>query len=276
MYRTNIEQIEKTKKIIKKFPRRHILMNGLDYTWSCDLADFSKNKIQNKYSYVLFLIDNMSKYLFISFLKNKTSKSIIDGIKDVFNQTDRRPKKIMSDMESGLYSKETTNFLKAQNIILYHTFTGADELGSHNPIVDSAIKNIKHWTSRYYNENDMYNSLINCVELYNNSFHSTIKMAPADAIKPENYEKLEQVFNIRERKYNPKEWFSFQVGDNVRIYKLKGKFEKGYTANWTDEIFKIAFILETKPKAYILADKNNELIKGKFYAQQLAKSVFLF
>ena len=211
MYKTNIEQIEKTKKIIKKFPRRHILMNGVDYTWSFDLADFSKNKIQNKYSYVLFLIDNMSKYLFISFLKNKTSKSIIEGIKDVFNQTDRRPKKIMSDMESGLYSKETINFLKANNIIVYQTFTGADELGSHNPIVEAAIKTIKHWVARYFSENDMYNSLINCVELYNNSFHSTIKMLPSEAALPENYEKLEQAFNKRETNINQKKAILFKL-----------------------------------------------------------------
>ena len=64
---------------------------------------------------VLFVIDGWSKYLWISFLKSQTSRSIIAGLKDIFKSSERKPEKIMSDMESGLFSKETQNFLKENN-----------------------------------------------------------------------------------------------------------------------------------------------------------------
>ena len=44
-------------------------------------------------------------------------------------------------------------------------------------------------------------------------------------------------------KKNPK----FKVGDNVRISKYKNIFAKGYTSNWSDEVFAIKKIKNTVP-----------------------------
>lgn len=38
----------------------------------------------------------------------------------------------------------------------------------------------------------------------------------------------------------------FKVGDNVRISKYNHVFEKGYTQNWTTEIFKSTRLRNTK------------------------------
>ena len=53
----------------------------------------------------------------------------------------------------------------------------------------------------------------------------------------------------------------FKVGDKVRISKYKRKvFDKGYTPNWTEEIFLIDKIQSTNPITYRLKDLNNEAI----------------
>ena len=57
----------------------------------------------------------------------------------------------------------------------------------------------------------------------------------------------------------------FKVGDKVRISKYKRKvFDKGYTSNWTEEIFLIDKIQSTNQITYRLKDLNNEKIQGSF------------
>ncbi|CAF0914257.1 unnamed protein product [Brachionus calyciflorus] len=62
---------------------------------------------------------------------------------------------------------------------------------------------------------------------------------------------------------------NFKIGDKVRISKNKGLFEKGYTSNWTREIFLIDKIVYSNPPTYIINDLNDETIEGRFYDQEL-------
>ena len=65
----------------------------------------------------------------------------------------------------------------------------------------------------------------------------------------------------------------FKVGDKVRISKYKRNvFHKGYTPNWTEELFTIDKIQYTNPITYKLKDLNNEEIKGSFYEPELLKA----
>ena len=62
-----------------------------------------------------------------------------------------------------------------------------------------------------------------------------------------------------------------KVGDHVRIYKCKSIFAKGYTPNWSEEIFVIKEIKNTVPWAYVVNDLNGEEIIGTFYEKELQK-----
>jgi len=51
----------------------------------------------------------------------------------------------------------------------------------------------------------------------------------------------------------------FKIGDIVRISKYKRKiFDKGFTPNWTKEIFTFTKVLNTIPKTYMLSDLQGE------------------
>ena len=65
----------------------------------------------------------------------------------------------------------------------------------------------------------------------------------------------------------------FKIGDKVRISKYKRKvLDKGYTANWTKEMFIIDKFQYTNPITYKIKDLNCEEIKGSFYKQELLKA----
>ena len=64
------------------------------------------------------------------------------------------------------------------------------------------------------------------------------------------------------------------MGDYMRISKYKHVFEKGYTPNWTTEIFKVKEVKNTYPTTYILEDYQGNPIKGGFYDEELSKTQF--
>ena len=63
--------------------------------------------------------------------------------------------------------------------------------------------------------------------------------------------------------------FKFHIGDKVRLAKKKGTFEKGYTTNFTKEIFVISKRIARNPPVYVVKDENEEEIQGTFYANEL-------
>ena len=68
------------------------------------------------------------------------------------------------------------------------------------------------------------------VNEYNNTYHTTIKMKPID-VKDNTYINTDTETNDKYPK--------FKVGDCVRISKYKNIFAKGYTPNWSEEVFVI-------------------------------------
>ena len=96
-----------------------------------------------------------------------------------------------------------------------------------------------------------------------NTFHRTIKMKPID-VKTDSYAEYNVDFNFK----NPE----FQVGDHVRISKYGNIFAKGYTPNWSKEVFVISKIKNTVPWTYVIRDLKGEEIVGTFYEKELQKT----
>ena len=71
-------------------------------------------------------------------------------------------------------------------------------------------------------------------------------------------------YNENSNKKDP----TFKVGDRVRISKYKNIFTKGYTPNWSAEIFIISKIKNTVPWTYVISDLNGKEITGSFYEKK--------
>ena len=76
---------------------------------------------------------------------------------------------------------------------------------------------------------------------YNNTYHRTIKMKTVD-VKDNTYIDFKKEVNGKDPK--------FKVGDHVGISKYKNIFGKGYTPNWSDEVFVVSKVKNTVPWTY--------------------------
>ena len=94
------------------------------------------------------------------------------------------------------------------------------------------------------------------VDEYNNTFYRTIKMKPVD-VKDDTYIDFEKEVNDKDPKC--------KVGDHVRISKYKNIFAKGYTPNWSEEVFVIKNVKNKVPWTYVINNLNGEKIIGTFY-----------
>ena len=65
----------------------------------------------------------------------------------------------------------------------------------------------------------------------------------------------------------------YRVGDRVRISKAKRHFEKGYMANWTEELFTIVDAHRSDPPVYRLVDWHGDSLDGTFYEPELQKVI---
>ena len=59
-------------------------------------------------------------------------------------------------------------------------------------------------------------------------------------------------------------YLQFKVNDRVRITKYKNIFSKGYTTNWSREIFVIDSVLKTSPGTCKVKDLNGGKIVESF------------
>ena len=114
------------------------------------------------------------------------------------------------------------------------------------------------------------NYLDKLVQSYNNSFHTAIKAKPS-SVNKNNEDK------IRKQLYSQEDIFikfNYKIGDYVRISQEKKLFEKGYTPNWSEDIYIISNLIPTEPPRYILKDLENNIYTYKFYSEELQKVLY--
>ena len=60
----------------------------------------------------------------------------------------------------------------------------------------------------------------------------------------------------------------------MRIWKYKKIFTKGFTLNWSEEVFFVSIIktIKTVPWTYVISDLNGKPIFGSFYEKELQKT----
>ena len=224
-------------------------------------------KQNNNYKYILTVIDFFSKHNWCYPLKSKTSNEIINSFKDIFKKSKRKPNFIQSNKRSEFTNKLVQNFFGDNNIKWHHTYN-RDIKCSICERYNKTILN-KIYKNFTLNNNTIWiKNLDKLVKEYNNSYHRTIRMKPIDASKKSNENILRKNYNFKITDKNPK----FLIGDKVRVSLLKSTFEKGYTSNWSEEIFIIYDIEISNVHYYYLKDLNGEKLDGTFYQEELLKT----
>lgn len=247
----------------KTFPRRRVIVRGYDDLWQADLVDMrAYSRANSGNQYILTVIDVLTKYAWAQPLKNKQAKTVVSAFNKIFKYK-RKPKNLQTDDGKEFFNAEFNQLMKKHNINHYSTYSVMKA-----SIVERWNRTLKNDMWKMFTLNGNYkwtNSLDNLVNSYNNRKHRTIKMKPAHVTPKIAKQLLTTVYsNIKLVGAS-----RFKVGDHVRISKYKSIFAKGYTPNWSTEIFRIVKVQQTNPTTYLLQDSLGHDIHGGFYEQEL-------
>lgn len=260
------------KPIRKKFPRLYYNVSGLDQLWEIDLIILNSLKSYNDgFSYLLAVIDVLSKFAFVEPLRDKTTAEVTKAFKKILdNNKYRFPRTVQSDAGKEFVGSTMQNFFK-QNGIQFRIARNPDVKAA---VVERFIRTLKERMFRYLtfkNTKRYIDVLPAIVKAYNNTVHTTIKMKPA-AVTLYNARKawknLQRVALKRQiKRKKPK----YKAGQYVRISRERNIFKKGYEKGWSDEIFKIQKVIKRQNLfIYELCDLDGENIEGFFYPEELS------
>ena len=258
---------ELNKPIINKFPRQKIIVNHINEIHSTDLVDMTQYSKMNKgYKYIFTNIDVFSKIAYAYPLKSKKIQHIKPCFEKIFKNN--KPKYIWSDKEPAFLSKEMQNFFKNNNVKIYHTNSHLKAV-----VIERFNRSLRELMMKEFVKNNntiWYDILPNLIKMYNNRYHSTIKMKPIQVNKfNEKYIK-ENIYAYNKTNKNPK----FKINDLVRIsLKRRDFFDKASSnIKWSEELFKIHSINKSNVITYKIKDLNNNIIDGIYYEKELQKS----
>ena len=147
-------------------------------------------------------------------------------LKKIMSDSNRKPNKMWVDQGSEFYNNSFKDFLKINNIEMYSTYNEEKSVVAERFIRTFKNKILNTW--QLFQKNVYFDVLDDIVDKYNNTIQKTIKMKPID-VTGDSYAKYYENSN----KKDPK----FKVGNDVRISKYKNIFAKGYTSNWSEEVF---------------------------------------
>lgn len=256
------------KPVRKNFRRRRVIVKGLNDLFQADLVEMIPYSQMNKgYKYILVVINVFSKFVWCQPIKNKRGVEVTKAMKKILSQTKIKPKNLHTDLGKEFYNRDFQELMKKEGINHYSTFSNLKA-----SIVERVNRTLKNLMWKKFSLQGSYkwlNILPNIVERYNKTKHSKTKMTPISVKKNDEKFLLEHVYNNL-KTIDPKKQ-KFKVGDFVRISKYREAFSKGYTANWSNEIFKIIKINNSNPTTFILEDLEKNIIKGGFYPEEIQK-----
>ena len=248
----------------RHFKRRLVIVSGLHQQWQADLVDLSRlKKHKDGMTFLLTVMDVFSRVAWCVPMKNKSAASLVTALDSTFSKG--WPKTLQTDQGQEFLNKSVQRLLKKHGIQHFSTHNAETKAS----IVERFNRTLKSRMWRYFTKHQTWryiDILQDLVHSYNNTRHRIIGMAPLQ-VSYRNQEQVWQRLYGHDGKGVPK----LHVSDRVRISKYKGKFEKGYEANWSEEIFTIHEVHPSDPPVYRLKDDLGEVLEGTFYEMELQK-----
>lgn len=252
------------------------------YQFQCDLIDVrGLAKYNDGVNYLFSCIDTFTRFGFIRMLRSKHGPTVTRAFQSILEEAIIPPNNLVMDRGSEFYNRDFEHFCAEKGIKYY-----PPDSSSHGAFVERFNRTMQGIIYRYMTENETYRYLDkrnddgtvtqlmpHFLSSYNNSYHRMIGTTPAIADNDETthveIRKKISEYHDKIRKKN----VVYDVGDLVRIARLRGKFDRGYKERASTEVFKVAQIVTNKKiPMYVLSNYNgSEIIKGSFYSFELVK-----
>ena len=246
----------------KKFKRRRIIVYYPSQIIEMDLIDMRNLSGNNRnFKYILLTIDLFSKRIWLRKMKTKSGPETADAIKSVINDMEYPPQTVIFDEGLEFYNQHVDLLFSQYNIHSYSiktsTKAGAAERGNRT------IKSMmwKYFTE--FNTKTWVDQLEGFQSTYNNTYHRIIKRAPNEVAWADR----KKIFKIMYPEIHDRIKCKLKEKDKVRVAIKKSIFEKGYTQNWSKEIYTVTRVFQKLGVCwYRIADQAGSTYpKGKYY-----------
>ena len=255
------------KGVRKKFLRRKIITHYPGHITQSDLIDMQKFSSSNSgFNYILVFIDCFSKKIWLEPLKSKSGQETSKALRAIIERIEFPIQSLIFDEGLEYKNKYVLNLLAEFNIHHYHIKT------KHKASTAERVnRTIKGLIWKYFTESGKkrwIDILSDLAENYNQTYHSSIKMAPNEV----TWENFQKVFKSLYPKINSVVNCRLKRGDKVRIALNKDIFEKGFTINWSKDLFTITHIFQKNGVCwYRLKDEAGLTYPKSKYFYQLNK-----
>ena len=224
------------------------------------------------YKYLFTCIDVFTKFAWIFPLKQNNCANAIKCFKEIVKDSKEKIENVQTDFGSEFKCKELKTYFKNENI--NHYFSKTDRkcavVERFNLTIQSLIYKMieKSMTLRWI---DM---LKPAMKIYLSRYHRSIAMSPNKAELEKNHQQIRQKYLEKYVKASlKKKKPAYKVGDTVRIFHGKTKFERGYLEKFTGEHFVVTKVYDNQilPR-YELSDWEGQPLKnGIFFENELVR-----
>ena len=286
--------LQKQRTYTKTFPKgvggkkknQMTVVGDLGQQLQLDLVDMTEGRkyANNGYRWILTSIEILSRYAFTEPSKTKSGADVAAAMDKILSRFKVRfgkyPDVVQFDDGNEFKNKNVNKLLDDKGIRKFTTLVkrgGKAFFNRKAAVVERLNRTLKTIMWKYFATHDTkkwLHILSDVTFNYNNSVNRGIKMKPVNV----NEDNKEEVWftlygkTMGTESGKPK----FKVGDLVRVekYHPETRFVKGYTFNFTDEVFEIISVYRGHPIMYGIKDtETGEEIKGRFYERELSKFI---
>lgn len=236
-------------------------------TLQADLMDVSRYSRWNKgFKFILVVIDVFSKMAFAQPLKRKNATA--KAFKLMLTDFPQPPLYLHVDRGTEFYCAEMRQLLKENSVSMYssHSVYKAN-------MAERLIRTLRKRLARYFEHNGTWrwvDYLPTLINNYNNTVHSTTELKPVSVGLHNQKELWRKLYmtNVPDSGVA-----KFKPGDFVRIAKSRTAFTKEAYDMYSEEVYTVSRVCPGPPIYYRIADLAGEVIEGRFYNNELTKTV---
>ena len=256
------------RRIVKRtFPRRRVIARFPFDVFMADLIEFPQYKFHNRgFRFVLILIDVFTKKLYTAPMKKKTKEQSAQAFEMILKDFDEFPINLVTDRGLEFYNRDVRKIFDSYGINHYSTPTKTKWKAS---VAERVIRTIKSRLFKYFKvfqTKNWVDVLQKFTNNYNDTPHSSHGLSPNDV----SSENRDLVYKRLYPNHTLTIVCKLKEGDKVRKLRDKTLFEKGYTENWSEEIYKISKARQSNSVCwYKIENLAGEEQEGIWYYYQL-------
>ena len=224
-----LKSLEVNQVLTKRRGNISFVAEGPLEQFQIDLVYMPKSWFNNGFKYIFCCVDVFSKKADMIALKDREQTTTTKAFEKILSSMGI-PKTIYSDQGSEFKNASFQKLLDKHNIQIIFAL-------GHASFVESFNKTMKNRMMKYMKlkNTDNWSKIVSPVlDAYNNSPHSTTKIAPNKVNKENEIQVLMNITKKAKKGTYPK----LEVGDNVRVPVIH-KQKKGYKDSFSMEMHKI-------------------------------------